>query len=275
MYTTNALASMNVLEDILNKTEYFVDCPLYDHEDINYTFISNIECNMPYEWDQKIYMNDTVTNVTIDLMESMPFFILPFGMQTHANDMVSVLNAVRGTTLTVDQLRWILLISTLSTFDFNLEFTVRDIINEPDGKWSDEFGGVMLVESQFVQHYIDTKLSDELDDIEMYLQIINYVISNYSQHISESDDQSLDIQFIVKLFVEGTVAVSRQYSNRNKSNQMSSYFSQFRINDFAQMNIINHMNRLQIYRLSYNKIRSAISKFASQLTLSLYTKHGT
>ena len=58
-----------------------------------------------------------------------------------------------------------LLVATLSDLDMNLEFVVKDVINEPDGKWSEELGGVMLIESKFIENYIEHQMGPQLDRV--------------------------------------------------------------------------------------------------------------
>ncbi len=61
--------------------------------------------------------------------------------------------------LTIDELRWIILISTLSNFNFYLEFVVKDIINKPDGKWSKEL--VLCCEKRsinYINYFINVNI---------------------------------------------------------------------------------------------------------------------
>ena len=51
------------------------------------------------------------------------------------NGIISSLQLIRGETLTIDEIRWIIIIGILrNNFDFELEFVVKYIISEPDGK---------------------------------------------------------------------------------------------------------------------------------------------
>ena len=57
-----------------------------------------------------------------------------------------------------------LLVAILSDLDMNLEFVVKDVIDEPDGKWSEELGGVMVIESKFIENYIKN-MGPQLDRV--------------------------------------------------------------------------------------------------------------
>lgn len=105
--------------------EYLADCPLFEWEDtddhrngttVEVQFIAEMECNFPYSWDDQVYINDTMINRTIDIYQHIPWFMLPFGDNPQSNPkedhddsddvVISVLNAIRGQTYSVDELRW-------------------------------------------------------------------------------------------------------------------------------------------------------------------------
>eukprot|EP01084_Bolivina_argentea_P226713 382920_1 len=260
----------------INVTQYFENCPLYNHENntFNLKFIVELECNFPYEWDQNIYMNDSIINTTLSIFEHIPFFLLPIEVNNNKEDISHGLHKISGKALTIDELRWIILIATLSNFNFDLEFVVKDIINKPDGKWSEELGSIMLIESEFVEHYIHNILGNQLDQIAMYLEIINYIMQNYTDF--DSNNEQYDEKNIVSLFIKATVAIENQRkSNPDDYTKISESLSKFKINNFAQITIINAKDRLNIYQKNYNQIKREICNFGNKLTSTLYTMKGT
>eukprot|EP00484_Ammonia_sp_Unknown_P003457 CAMPEP_0197077108 /NCGR_PEP_ID=MMETSP1384-20130603/212450_1 /TAXON_ID=29189 /ORGANISM="Ammonia sp." /LENGTH=1442 /DNA_ID=CAMNT_0042515967 /DNA_START=143 /DNA_END=4471 /DNA_ORIENTATION=- len=258
----------------------FENCSLYNDTQLELKFISQIECNFPYEWNHKIYINESAVNYTIAVFDALPWFMLPSYSADNRVQTERVLQAMSGHTYTVDELRWYLLIAMLYNFDFSIDFIVKDIITEPDGKWSDELGGVMLIESQFVQNYIRSDLAAKLEGILFYVEIINYMLHHMSSTMQQDGDTPLEraqqIQAMVLLFMEATRATQREReSNPDQFNPVKRALSQFTLNDYAMFTIINHMERIHLYLQNYNQIRSSLQKFGSMLTSTLYHRPET
>ena len=263
----------NLLDFVNNDMEYFKNCPLYNDGVFELKFLTELECNLPYSWNQKIYINDTIANFTVNVLEQIPWFLLPFDIDENQQEIISAMDQIKGKTFTIDEIRWIILIATLSNFDFDLEFVVRDIITEPDGKWSEELGGTMMIEAEFLENYVQNQLAKELDTISLYLEIVNFIIENYGNSDSDTDDSydEKDVERIVTLFIKASVAMSQQHRQHpDNFNKIRELLSKFKVNDFAQYTIINNIDRLDIYTENYNKIRQSISNFGNLLTSTLY-----
>ena len=171
----------------------------------------------------------------------------------------------------------------------NLEFVVKDVINEPDGKWSEELGGVMLIESKFIENYIEHQMGPQLDRVVMVLQTLNYVHfafifgSNYLilqhvlchfgkqliQHFEEEEIES--IEGVINALITASMDIEEEHRDHpERYNKIDSLLSQFKINHFAQFTIFNAEDRLSIYQLNYRDIGTEFMRFGSKMMDTLY-----
>jgi len=211
----------------------------------------------------------------VAIYEHIPWFLLPLDVQRRRSSsggdgdgdssgdgdpVVSSLRALRGRTVTVDQLRWMLLVATLSDLDMNLEFVVKAVIAAPDGKWSEELGGVMLIESQFVEHYVRRQLGPQLDRVVMVLQSINYLVQHFEA------ERAASIEGAAEALITASMAIEEEHrAHPAKYQRISALLSRFEINHFAQFTILNAAQRLSIYQRNYQDIGTLLCRLGSRM----------
>ncbi len=159
---------------------------------------------------------------------------------------------------------------------------VSAVIDEPDGKWPDELGAVMILESQWFEQWIQNFLGSKGDEMIYYSSAMDYIITHPPELENPSPWevlQTLDSAFNWTEF--------DKRRNPQKYSLISDFLSSFRVNDYAQMVIFNDKlspfpsvrskkaqlnmfrNRLEIYQKDYASMKEDIYTFGDHITEAL------
>ena len=248
------------------------------------------------DWDDEIVLTDETINSTKEVVTiienlknntNLPVLLPEFNFE----NIFENLDYFRNQKFTMDEIRWIITIFTLETPQMNLDFYIKNVIDDPDGKFSNQLGSILMTDSNKLEQFVIQNVSTAIQDTyQAAYETASWMVNT---QFRQSVRDCLQIMLLFTMasannsklldFAEKLLLNESQYcTNLNSETYIQSitnqthvdigkeninkFFEHFKMSQFAQMIIFNHANRLNIYQHELTTIKQLMIDFAGKIS---------
>ncbi|ETO21785.1 hypothetical protein RFI_15418 [Reticulomyxa filosa] len=226
--------------------------------------------------DLELFINGTEVNETVKAIEETPSLLWRWNISK--SQVMETLRRLKTGSYTMNEIRWSIVLAIVNENSNNnnirnngpaqwQDFRIRDVIDDSNGKWPLQLGGVVMLESQWLQNYVTSQIATNIRQTMQTVSAVDYFLT----HANFSAIMTDPLQLIF-LGIETTSWLKKDIVNNSEHYNYASdqLRNKFKVNDFSQMTVINHKKRLDIYKQSdYNEMKRSILEFGRSVMLRL------